>query len=157
MSTPDEQSQQQYPMGQGQGQSGSYPAPPVGYDQQQPVAPRNGFGVTALVLGILAIVLCWTVWGGIVLGVLALIFGILGIKRANRREATNKGAAVAGVVTGVIGLIIGIILAVVVGSIFAIFGDQISSYQDCVNQAGGDQAKVQQCQQQLNNDVSNKN
>ena len=33
--------------------------------------PRNGLGIAALVLGLLALVLCWTIIGGIVLGLLA--------------------------------------------------------------------------------------
>jgi hypothetical protein len=40
--------------------------------------PRNGFGVAALVLGILALLLSWTIIGGVLLGALALIFGVLG-------------------------------------------------------------------------------
>src|ERR1700722_4273019 len=67
---------------------------------------RNGVGTAALVLGILAIVLSWTVLGGIVLGVLAVIFGIVGRGRANRGEATNRGSATAGIVTGVIGVVL---------------------------------------------------
>ncbi|RJQ80898.1 DUF4190 domain-containing protein [Amycolatopsis panacis] len=165
MSTPDDQTPQhpqtpQYPQAPQYPQpaqypgnpDGSYPAPPPpGYGQ--PATPRNGFGVTALVLGILALVLCWTVWGGIVLGVLALIFGILGIKRANRGEATNKGMSISGVVTGSIGLVIGVLLAVLVGSIFAKFGSQLNNLQDCLNQANGDQAKIEQCRQQFTDDV----
>lgn len=149
MSTPDDREQYpQYPAGQ----NGPYAAPGAGYGQPA-VAPRNGFGVTALVLGILALVLCWTVWGGIVLGVLALIFGILGVKRANRGEATNKGLSISGIVTGSIGLVIGVLLAVLVGSIFALFGGQLSDLQDCLKQAGSDQAKVTQCEQQFSSDV----
>ncbi|MFF0145676.1 hypothetical protein ATK36_1196 [Amycolatopsis sulphurea] len=165
MSTPDDQTPQhpqtpQYPQAPQYPQpaqypgnpDGSYPAPPPpGYGQ--PVTPRNGFGVTALVLGILALVLCWTVWGGIVLGVLALIFGILGIKRANRGEATNKGMSISGVVTGSIGLVIGVLLAVLVGSIFAKFGNQLTNLQDCLNQANGERTKIEQCQQQFTDDV----
>ncbi|MEV0069909.1 DUF4190 domain-containing protein [Amycolatopsis sp. NPDC050768] len=156
MSTPDNPEQyQQYPAGQ----SAPFAAPPVGagYGQQQPVgAPRNGFGVTALVLGIIALVLCWTVWGGIILGVLALVFGILGVKRANRGQATNKGASIAGIVTGSIGLVIGLLLAILVGSIFATFGSQIGDLQDCVQKAGTDQSQIQSCQQQFSDTVQNR-
>ena len=49
-------------------------------------------GITAMVLGILAVCL-FCLYGivAVVLGVLALIFGILGRKRAQRGEATNGG------------------------------------------------------------------
>jgi len=91
---------------------GQYPPPgygqdpPPGYGQGPgygalPPRPRNGFGVAALVLGVLALVLSWTIIGGIVPGVLALIFGLLGLARAKRGEATNSGLSVAGAVIGV--------------------------------------------------------
>ncbi|WP_338057722.1 DUF4190 domain-containing protein [Streptomyces sudanensis] len=51
---------------------------------------------------------------GIVLGVLALIFGIIGRKRVQRGEANNGGMATAGIVTGTIGIVLG---AVALGAI----------------------------------------
>lgn len=36
------------------------------------------------------------------LGILAVVFGLVGIRRAGRREASNRGMAIAGLVTGVI-------------------------------------------------------
>ena len=38
----------------------------------------------ALVLGILALVTSFTVFGGVVLGLLAIILGVIGLRRANR-------------------------------------------------------------------------
>ncbi|MCX4723427.1 DUF4190 domain-containing protein [Streptomyces sp. NBC_01306] len=69
-------------------------------------APANGYGVAALVLGILSVVI-FCAWGlGIILGTLALIFGILGRKRANRGEANNGGMALAGIILGPIGIVV---------------------------------------------------
>ncbi|MFF3321079.1 DUF4190 domain-containing protein [Streptomyces sp. NPDC002889] len=90
-----------------------YPGYP-GYGQpgwQQ--SPANGMGITAMVLGILAVCL-FCVYGvlSVILGVLALIFGILGRKRVGRGEATNGGMALAGIILGSIGIVIG---AVVIG------------------------------------------
>lgn len=59
---------------------------------------RNGFGIAALVLGLFALLLSWTIIGGVLFGILALIFGLLGRARAKRGEATNGGMSVAGVV-----------------------------------------------------------
>lgn len=70
--------------------------------------PANGYGVAALVLGILSVVI-FCAWGlGIILGTLALIFGILGRKRANRGEANNGGMALAGIILGPIGIVVSI-------------------------------------------------
>lgn len=86
---------------------GGYPgAGYPGYGPGWQQGPANGMGVTAMVLGIVAVVI-FCFWGlGIILGVLALIFGIVGRKRAGRGEATNGGMALAGIILGSIGALI---------------------------------------------------
>jgi hypothetical protein len=103
------------PYGGPPGAAGSgYPGYPAyqnyGQTAWQP-APANGMGITSMVLGILSICL-FCLYGvvGIILGTLALIFGILGRKRAQRGEATNGGMALAGIITGSIGLVIGLVV-----------------------------------------------
>ncbi|MFD9967606.1 DUF4190 domain-containing protein [Streptomyces sp. NPDC059013] len=70
-------------------------------------APANGMGITALVLGIIAVVGFCLYGLGIVLGVLALIFGFIGRARARRGEANNGGMALAGIILGAIGIVVG--------------------------------------------------
>ncbi|MGW1320713.1 DUF4190 domain-containing protein [Streptomyces sp. NPDC002426] len=84
-----------------------YPGYP-GYGGQQAwgPAPSNGLGIAAMVLGIIAVV-GFCMWGlGIVLGILALIFGIIGRGRAKRGEATNGGMALAGIILGSVSIVI---------------------------------------------------
>ncbi|MGW2182944.1 DUF4190 domain-containing protein [Streptomyces sp. NPDC001732] len=86
-----------------------YPAYP-GYPQAPWGAPpANGMGTAAMVLGILAVCM-FCVYGipSLVLGVLALIFGILGRKRVQRGEATNSGQALAGIIMGSVGIALGV-------------------------------------------------
>ena len=78
------------------------PPPPVGPPSQ--LTPTNGLAIAALVLGILSVVLLWTVWGGFVMGVLAIVFGAIGLSKA-KDGAPNKGQATAGLVLGIVGLI----------------------------------------------------
>ncbi|MFJ2115196.1 MULTISPECIES: DUF4190 domain-containing protein [unclassified Streptomyces] len=104
------------PTGAGTGPGYGYP----GYTAPAPAAsgypgygqtgwqqsPANGMGVAALVLGIIAMV-TFCFWGlGVILGVLALIFGIVGRRRATRGEATNGGMALAGIILGAIGAVL---------------------------------------------------
>lgn len=92
----------------------SYPAgPPVGYPQApgyaMPMQPSNGMGTTGLVLGIIGVVCSVTIFMeilGMILGILAIIFGAIGRGKANRGEATNKGAATAGLVCGIIATVL---------------------------------------------------
>lgn len=146
----DPRSGDQYPPPVGYGRN------PVGYGQgfgygAPPVRPRNGFGIAALVLGLLALVLSWTIIGGIIFGILALIFGLLGRARAKRGESTNGGLSVAGVVLGVIGLLIAIGLLVLGVSLLNSPAGQ--SYRQCLQQAGGDPARMQQCASEFGRQV----
>lgn len=69
-------------------------------------------GVAALVLGIIAIVFCIlptlgvTQLVGIVLGIIALVLGIVGRKQATE-QGQPTGSATAGLVLGIISLVIG--------------------------------------------------
>lgn len=73
-----------------------------------PPAPSNGMGTAGLVLGILAaVVFClWPL--AIVLGILGVIFGVIGRRKARRGEATNPGQALAGIICGAVGIALGI-------------------------------------------------
>jgi hypothetical protein len=121
--------------GQGSGYGAGYDAPPT--------RPRNGFGIAALILGLFALLASWTVIGGIVFGVLALIFGLLGQARAKRGESTNGGMSVAGVVLGIIGMLIAIGLLVL--GISLLNSPMGQNYRQCVQQASGDPAQIRQC------------
>lgn len=65
--------------------------------------------VAALVLGILTFVCL-----GPIAGVLAVIFGFLGMKKANEMGGTGKGMAIAGIILGIVGTVISILLLVFV-------------------------------------------
>ncbi|MQY39300.1 hypothetical protein SRB17_73220 [Streptomyces sp. RB17] len=101
--------------GYGYPQSGpSYPAaPPAAYPQGpgygMPMQPSNGMGTTGLVLGIIGVVCSLTIAMeilGMILGILAIIFGAIGRGKANRGEATNRGAATAGLVCGIVATVL---------------------------------------------------
>src|ERR687897_299824 len=77
----------------GQAPAGGYPT--AGYPAARP--RRNGMGTTALVLGVVALTLVLLLLFsplGAFLGLLAVVFGILGLMRANPGEADNPGPAV---------------------------------------------------------------
>lgn len=75
-------------------------APPPTTAGFQDVAPAktNGLAVAALVLGIVGIPLMMTVLPGL----LALVFGILGVQQTSSRGQAGKGMAIAGIVLGAI-------------------------------------------------------
>lgn len=126
--------------------------PPTG-QPAQPVRPVGGGGMatTALVLGILALVTSITVFGGVLLGLLAVIFGVIGLRRANRGLALGRGRAIAGIILGVLGILVAAAL-VAIGVSF-LNSEEGKNLQDCLSKAGNDQTQVQQCQDEFRQKV----
>ncbi|MEU6960943.1 DUF4190 domain-containing protein [Streptomyces chrestomyceticus] len=80
---------------------------PPGYQPYwAPAGPNNGYGTAALVLGIVGATLCFTMVVGFLLGVLAIVFGVLGRAKVSRGEADNGGSALAGLVLGGVALLL---------------------------------------------------
>ncbi|MFE0102181.1 DUF4190 domain-containing protein [Streptomyces sp. NPDC059009] len=93
---------------------GSPPPPPQwGPPPQPPPGPElNGLGTASLVLGIIG-VLCGLTpllfWAAGVLAVLALVFGCVGIRRANRGQATNRKTAIWGTSLGAVAAVLAVV------------------------------------------------
>jgi hypothetical protein len=140
----------------GQPPAGGYPAggyPAGGYPGAQ--GRRNGLGTAALVLGVVAVVLVLLLLFspiGAFLGLLAVVFGILGIMRANRGEADNRGQAVAGLVCGGLALLFGVALTISIGTWFATHVNDFNRFGQCIDDARGAAAR-EQCADQLSRDL----
>ena len=94
------------------GQYGFVPQQTIIYARQ-----TNGIGVAAGVCGIIAVALCWIPfidYTSIVLGTLAIIFGVIGVRNANRYGGAGKGMAVTGIVCGIVGLAIALIFLLLI-------------------------------------------
>lgn len=138
----------QAPYGQsGYGQAGYAQQP---YGSPPPGSPSNGMGVAALVLGIVGLFTWFFLLGGL-LGIVAVILGVLARKKASRGEATNGGIALGGIITGAIS----VVLAVVVGIFFAALFSRadVGNLTDCLREANGDQARIDQCQRDFEADL----
>jgi len=103
----------------------SYTTPP------QETNPGNGFGIAALVLGILSLV-CFCIGLNIVLAILAIVFGAIHLGR--HKKGGNKGFGIAGIVMGIVSIVIGFVFWILV--IFAFRGfyyeprDILNDYYD---------------------------
>ena len=95
------------------------PQPPVVHVARE----GNGLAVASMVLGILALFLCWIWFLAGVLGLLAIIFGAIGIGKANR-VGTGKGMAIAGIVCGVLGMLLAVVVIFVVMRAFTDYADR---------------------------------
>lgn len=132
-----------------------YSAPPVSdhdsYGGQQP-ARTNGFAVAALVLGLLACLFFWTVVGGLLLGLLAVVFGIIAALRTRQGRAPRRVMAIVGAVFGALGLIGSAIVLVVAVSVFD--SQEFKDFESCVDRANG-QAAEDRCTEDFINELSN--
>jgi hypothetical protein len=83
------------------------------------------WGIIALILGIIALILCWVPFLGLLLGIAALIMSIVGIKKQS-----GKGMAIAGLVLGILALIVAIISSLISGTIvyFLLSGNNNQTY-----------------------------
>src|SRR6266566_4887200 len=75
------------------GGPGGYGPPPPGYGAQQ----SKGLAVAALVLGIVGVATFFIFLGGLI-GIVALVLGIVAIRQTRRGQASGLGMAVAGTV-----------------------------------------------------------
>jgi hypothetical protein len=116
--------------------------------------PRNGTGTAALVVALAGLALCWSVVGGLVCGVLAVVLGFLGRGRATRGEANNGPIATAGTGLGAVAVVVS--LAFVVIWAFAWRDAGGTDYLDCAMRAGNDQKAVQVCTDKWFNDIQTK-
>jgi hypothetical protein len=101
---------------------GAAPTPgPVPYPDARGFTPtpRNGIATAAMVCGIIGVLLAWVpfvVVAGFVLAVLAIVFGLRGLRRSSE-SGVGRSKAITGVVTGAIAIalsIVGVVLSVLV-------------------------------------------
>ena len=143
-----------YPSGVYQG---GYPPPPMPYGdyyQAAPAAPKNGLGIAALVVAVIALLGSFSIIGGILGGVIAVILGVIGRGRAKQGEANNGGVALAGIVLGVIAIIVSLVFIPIYVGLFKDIGG--GGYLECLQQAGQDSTAVEQCANELRQTMSNR-
>ncbi|WP_020670963.1 DUF4190 domain-containing protein [Amycolatopsis nigrescens] len=92
-----------------------------------PVAqPKNGLGTAGFVLGLIGLLVAFVPLVGVVawpLVILGLIFSIIGVVRASKGQANNKGLAIAGIVLSAAGFVVAILWATVITVAVSEFSD----------------------------------
>lgn len=136
---------------------GGYPPPPMPYGdyyQSAPAAPKNGLGIAALVVAVIALLGSFSIVGGILGGIVAVILGVIGRSRVKSGEANNGGVALAGIILGAIAIIVSLVFIPIYVGLFKDMGG--GGYLECLQQAGQDSAAVEQCSEELRQTMSNR-
>ena len=81
----------------------------------------NSFAVASMVLGIVGLVLGWTVFFFFA-SILAVVFGHISLSQLNRSQENGRGMAIAGLVTGYISVAFWGIILLFAGFLAAITG-----------------------------------
>ena len=154
--------QQPPPQGYNPQQGYQYGPPPTG--SYHPGAPdpddlphnrSNGLALAALIIGIVAVVFCWTIIGGILFGLAAVILGFLGRSRVKKGVTTNgSGMALIGIILGFLGLVLSIVMVIVGIGVFRSAGG--GDFIDCMKDAGNSQSAQQACSDQFKNNIEDK-
>ncbi|HEY5857530.1 MAG TPA: DUF4190 domain-containing protein [Aldersonia sp.] len=151
---------------QGQGNQGQWnQGPPQPYGQQPyqgypppnygpPPKQGNALAIWALVLGIVALLLCWTIVGGIGLGLIALILGLIAWSRSRRDNRGGGGMAITGGILGVLAIAASIFLVFIGIGIFKWLGGD--NLVDCLDRAGSDLAAQQRCQDEFQSNIEDR-
>ena len=115
----------------------------TGYPPPQPVAPKNGLGIAALVLAVVALLSVATVFAPIILGATAMVIGGVGRGRVNRGVADNGGVATAGIVLGGLAIVVGLAFIAIWTTVWK--DVRGGDYIDCIQKAGENQVAQQHC------------
>ncbi|MBU9765048.1 DUF4190 domain-containing protein [Mycobacterium sp. TNTM28] len=134
---------------------GAYPPVPPpygGYGYPMPPTargPANGLGIAALVTAIIGLLSFWTVLGGLVLGIVAVVLGFVARGRCKRGEADNIGVATTGIVLGFIAMALSVVFTVIMVTAGVRWFDDVggSDYVRCMQRAGDDHIAQQRCEE----------
>ena len=140
---------------------GGYPPPPpmpYGGYPQAPIGPRNGLGVAALVTAILGLVLVWTVVPGFVVGVVAVVLGVMARGRCKRGEADNRSVATSGVALGIVALVLSTVFVAIYATLGVRWFNEVGGgdYFSCMQHAGQDKSAQEQCRDEFEKHIDDK-
>jgi len=115
------------------------------YPPQHTVAPSNGLGTAGFVVGLIGLVFAFIPVIGVIawpLVILGIIFSAVGISKAAKGRATNKGLAIAGLVVSIAGFVVCVLWTVAFGKAVDDVNDEAAREVVIVYEVSGDAAGV---------------
>jgi hypothetical protein len=100
-------------------------------------APRRpGVVVAAPVLGVMALLSAWTGWGGLALGLLAVVVGLTALARLRGRRGSRRGP-LAGLALGTaaVGIAVAVEWSTLAGAVTYLESGGVRTLDECMRQA----------------------
>jgi TRAP-type mannitol/chloroaromatic compound transport system permease large subunit len=95
-------------------------------------------GTAALVVGVVALVLAALLIFfpiAFILGILAVIFGIVGMRRADRGEANNRNHALSGLICGALAFVLAVSIGIRLGTFINDHTGDFRDFWTCITSA----------------------
>jgi hypothetical protein len=112
-------------------------------------APSTGLATTALVLGLVSLPLLIFFGLGALLGIAAIVVGIVALRRVKRGEAGGRGMAIGGIVAGAVSVLLGILIVVALFAFGFGFADELDR---CIEETGSREV----CQERLERELTDR-
>ena len=111
-------------------------SPSWGGTSTTPATGTNGLAIASLVVAILSFFLAFIAIGGLG-GVVAVVLGIVALRRVRDSGQDGRGLAVAGIVVGGLSVLLGIVMTIVfvfVGNVIESGGTGFTDFLECVEE-----------------------
>jgi Na+/phosphate symporter len=115
------------------------------YVPQPPIQYKNGVGLAALIVGVVAICFCWVPilnYLTVVMGIIGLILAIVGLVNVRRKVANNSAVAGIALIVNIANLILPFIFLAAFASAvdesvqeLDEISNQVDAYGDCLDKA----------------------
>lgn len=93
----------------------------------------NGLAIAAMIVGIVAVISGWAPFWGVVVGIAAIVLGIIGLKRPG-----GRGMAITGIITGAVGALWSLIVTALFIVALSIGATAVQTAQNAVDQANNE-------------------
>ncbi|MGI9579056.1 MAG: DUF4190 domain-containing protein [Microthrixaceae bacterium] len=103
-------------------QPGGFQPGAAPYGAQPAGTPSNTMAIISLVLGIVGLLTFWACGGGALLGIGAVVLGIIGMNKSKEMGGNGRGLAIGGIATGALAIIAGIAIFLA----WVVFADSVN-------------------------------
>jgi hypothetical protein len=125
----------------------SSPGPWGGTGGTGAVPPPSGMATASLVTGVLSLPLLIFFGLGAIAGIVAVVLGIVAVRRVGRGQASGRGLAIGGIVTGAISVLLGVLIFLALVAFgFGFAGE----FERCLEETGSQQV----CQERLERELT---